>query len=195
MGGSVTARHGPGERSVRNKGPGKRRPAIPHRTPPAGICAQPCGARALKSGHWRPAHGPLGFPLFLRPPGASLFPRKTPAAPRLRHGRSCNQTAEAVLPLGSAAMDGRGQTAREPNIPSSPGQPRRQRSRTDRKNKGAPTDAGRPLNSGHRRARIRRASVGVCLSAACSVPATRRPLARMCARNDRARRPAPCGST
>jgi len=30
--------------------------------------------------------------------------------------------------------------------------------------KGAPTDAGRPLNSGLRRARIRRASVGVCKS-------------------------------
>ena len=29
-------------------------------------------ATAPTSGHWRPAHGPLGFPLFLRPPGASL---------------------------------------------------------------------------------------------------------------------------
>ena len=34
------------------------------------------------SGLWRPAHGPLGFPLFLRPPGASLESSKRKGPPK-----------------------------------------------------------------------------------------------------------------
>ena len=150
-----------------------------------------CG---VATAHWRPAHGPLGFPLFLRPPGASLSPANTTCrnranaqahtrfwerlprrGPYFSFGMAASdhrgraslsrwppRIIEAVLHLRSAAMDGRWWTIPKPGHHKQQlGPSRWQRSRTDRKNEGAPTDAGRPLNSGHRRARIRRASVGV----------------------------------
>ena len=78
--------------------------------------------------HWRPAHGPLGFPLFLRPPGASLLFR---LAMRTRARSACLRNSI----FGSA---------RE-------GAPRK----CSHRRKPAPEFR-------HRRARKRRASVGVC---------------------------------
>jgi hypothetical protein len=87
---------------------------------------------------------------------------------------SVGRCPEAVLHLKSAAMDGRFEMA--PKSQSSTqgaegfeaGDPGR-----IAQGKGAPTDAGRPLNSGVRRARIRRASVGVCKSSSTFHASTR----------------------
>lgn len=67
--------------------------------------------RGVATAHWRPAHGPLGFPLFLRPPGASLF--------RRRHTISRYRDALMVRKPGRSA------DARTRNwIPASAGTPR-----------------------------------------------------------------------